>query len=65
MWLATTSVTNVTMTNAEHSDVLLYEAWCVIANAGWDDQSDEWREAAMRWRDKWMVMMREEEINGT
>lgn len=32
---------------------LLYEAWCVIANAvGWDDDT-EWRRAATRWRDRW------------
>ena len=34
-------------------DDLLYDAWCVIANApGWEDDT-EWRRAAIRWRDKW------------
>lgn len=34
-------------------DDLLYDAWTVIANArGWDD-NDEWRAAAIRWRDRW------------
>lgn len=31
---------------------LAYEGWCVIANAGWDNQSDEWVTAAKTWRDK-------------
>lgn len=37
------------------ADDLLYEAWAVIANAGWDgaDKSEGWQEAAVRWRDKW------------
>lgn len=37
------------------ADDLLYEAWTVIANAGWDgaDKSEGWQEAAVRWRDKW------------
>lgn len=37
------------------ADDLLYEAWSVIANAGWDgaDKSEGWQEAAVRWRDKW------------
>lgn len=35
---------------------LLYEAWCLIANAGggnWENESYVWREAARRWRDRW------------
>jgi transcriptional regulator with XRE-family HTH domain len=37
------------------ADDLLYEAWAVIANAGWDGagKSEGWQEAAVRWRDKW------------
>lgn len=38
---------------------LLYEAWGLIANAGWDahrgivdlEKSPGWHEAALRWRD--------------
>lgn len=34
---------------------LLYEAWCLIANArSWDDaHADEWEAAKVRWRDAW------------
>lgn len=32
---------------------LLSDAWGVIANAGWDQASPEWVEAAERWRDRW------------
>jgi hypothetical protein len=40
-------------------DDLLYDAWCVIANAvGWDDDT-EWRRAAIRWRDAWHQTMDE------
>ena len=39
----------------EQPDDLLYEAWAVIANApGWNTDT-EWRQAAIRWRDKWLV----------
>lgn len=34
----------------------LYQAWVVIANVSegnWDDQTAEWKEAAIRWRDKY------------
>lgn len=38
------------------SDSPLYDAWCVIANArDWlieDEQAEQWRIAAMRWRDR-------------
>ena len=37
---------------------LLDEAWGVIANAHsgrWSDARDEWRQAAERWRDKWLI----------
>jgi hypothetical protein len=41
-------------------DDLLYDAWCVIANAaGWDEDS-EWRRAAIRWRDNWHETMADE-----
>jgi hypothetical protein len=33
---------------------LTYWAWTIIANAhggNWDEASDEWRAAAIRWRD--------------
>jgi hypothetical protein len=33
----------------------LYQAWTIIANASggdWSQQSDEWQEAAKRWRDE-------------
>ena len=34
-------------------DDLLYDAWCVIANApGWETDT-EWRRAAIRWRNRW------------
>ena len=37
----------------EGVDGLLYDAWCVIANApGWDEDG-EWRGAATRWRNRW------------
>jgi hypothetical protein len=36
---------------------MLYDAWCVIANArDWlldDAQAIEWQRAAVRWRDEW------------
>jgi hypothetical protein len=34
---------------------LLYEAWGLIANAGWDglDKTEGWQEAAIQWRDKY------------
>jgi len=34
---------------------LLYEAWGIIANAGWDglDKTEGWQEAAIQWRDKY------------
>ena len=32
---------------------LLYRAWTVIANAQWDEQTEEWRQAARAWRDVW------------
>lgn len=41
--------------DSEQHDDLLYEAWGVIANAGggdWTTQTDEWVEAAVRWRDR-------------
>ena len=40
----------------EHAADLLYEAWTIIANAhggNWDEASDEWQAAAVRWRDRW------------
>jgi len=43
----------------EDKDELLYDAWCVIANASdWnalpvDGFATKWRESAERWRDKW------------
>jgi hypothetical protein len=44
-------------TNAPSSgDDMLYEAWVVIANVSggdWDEQPDEWRQAAERWRERW------------
>ena len=42
-------------------DDLLYEAWAVIANAGWDgaDKSEGWQDAAVRWRDKWHAYLDE------
>lgn len=34
-------------------DDLLYDVWCVIANArGWTEDP-EWHAAATRWRDRW------------
>jgi len=34
-------------------DDLLYDAWAIIANAGWDglDKTPGWQETAVRWRD--------------
>lgn len=35
---------------------LLYTAWTVIANVShgnWSEQSDDWVQAAVRWRDAW------------
>lgn len=40
----------------ESRDGLLYDAWCVIANASggnWGRESVEWQRAATRWRDSW------------
>lgn len=45
------------VTRAEDGE-LLESAWILIANAGggdWTTQTAEWREAAARWRDKWMA----------
>lgn len=38
---------------------LLYEAWGVIANAGWDDspKSEGWDDAAKGWRDKYHKLL--------
>ncbi len=41
---------------AVEADELLYLAWTVIANAGggnWHTESEEWEDAAVRWRDRW------------
>jgi hypothetical protein len=35
---------------------IAYNAWCVIANVSngdWTKQSQEWQDAAARWRDQW------------
>lgn len=40
---------------------LLELAWGLIANKGggdWDRESEEWREAATRWRDKYHAVLR-------
>ena len=45
----------LTLDLAEASDLLML-AWGVIANTGggnWDTQSEDWKHAAARWRDKW------------
>lgn len=47
------------MTNDVNSKTydLLESAWGIIANAGggnWSTQSEEWQEAAARWRDNWL-----------
>jgi hypothetical protein len=43
---------------------LLYEAWTVIANAGegnWEkNETAEWREVAVRWRDKFHARLDQE-----
>lgn len=47
-------------TKADERDELLEFAWVVIANAGggdWDRASDEWREAAVRFRERWHVLI--------
>lgn len=38
---------------------MLYQAWVIIANAGWDglDKSDQWQPAAVKWRDRWHEYM--------
>jgi hypothetical protein len=45
-------------------DDLLYDAWVLIANAhdwhlGYEPQHAEWREAAIRWRDRWHATLDE------
>lgn len=43
-------------------DQLLYEAWTIIANAGqgdWGRESEEWQEAARRWRDQYHARLDE------
>lgn len=40
----------------------LYTAWGVIANVSggrWEEQSDEWRTAAVRWRDEFHKLLSE------
>jgi hypothetical protein len=40
-------------------DSLAYEAWVVIANApGWDTDT-EWRQAAIRWRDRFHATLQQ------
>ncbi|KKK76072.1 hypothetical protein LCGC14_2867400 [marine sediment metagenome] len=34
---------------------LLATAWAIIANAGWDTQTPEWKGAAERWRDRYFA----------
>src|SRR5690606_14457094 len=43
------------------ADDLLYEAWAVIAYAGWAgaDKPEGWQEAAGRWRDEWHAYLDE------
>lgn len=44
------------MPDADKLADLCMTAWGVIANVSggrWDEQSEEWREAATRWRDAW------------
>jgi hypothetical protein len=38
---------------------LLYQAWAVIANAGWEGmaKSPGWQEAAVRWRDDFHALL--------
>jgi hypothetical protein len=39
---------------------LLEFAWGIIANAGggnWDRETDEWRESAVRFRERWFVLI--------
>ena len=38
---------------ADMLENLLYRAWTVIANVQWDEQTEEWRQAARAWRDVW------------
>lgn len=36
-------------------DDLIYTAWAIIANAGegdWSRETPDWRDAAVRWRDR-------------
>jgi hypothetical protein len=45
------------------SDDLLELAWAIIANAGggdWDKESEEWRNAAAKWRDRYFNSLRAE-----
>ena len=34
-------------------DDLIESAWGIIANVRWEDQNANWREAAIRWRDRY------------
>lgn len=50
------------LTGIEKADHLLYVAWTVIANAGegdWSRESEEWRKAAVHWRDDFHVFIDE------
>lgn len=38
-------------------DELLELAWGVIANVDWDNASEEWLDAAMRWRDNYTTYL--------
>jgi hypothetical protein len=53
--LVLTTLSRQIMTNAQLMD-LLGIAWGIIANAGggnWETQPQEWRIAAMRWREQY------------
>ena len=44
------------MKHTDISEDLLATAWAIIANAGggnWDRETREWREVAVRWRDRY------------
>ena len=49
-------------------DNLLYDAWGVIANAGFtpgEEKTPGWHEAAKRWRDDFHAMLERERDHGS
>lgn len=64
--LATAIANEVTLEMSNVVD-LAYRAWIVIANASegnWDRETEEWQDAAARWRDDFHALLQEILPNG-